>query len=216
MRIHGLAFAFALALSAPARAELDAASIGIARPADTAAYSEQLFTLQAEPFSPASVAIDNGSYRFDYGNQLRSVLGELGWAGQLFRLGGAVSFEENLAFTTFSGQSSATGSAYSLSFLGFDTRLMYSADWFPAKWLVPFVDGGYQYTLYYQSAPTGLESASGGVGNAVAGAGARLRLTRSTSTTAFYLSLKYNRIFAGSSSIDLGSSSAFGGLSLGL
>jgi hypothetical protein len=189
---------------------------------------DQLVTLQFGQFRPQSLQIANGIYSFNYGNQTSSFMGEAGWAIQLLHTYGSFFFEENLAFSTFSGNAiqnqgsnlQISSGSYSLYLFGFDTRLMYAADWFPVKWVIPFADGGYQYTVYDQSASSGVESVQGGVGNFVAGGGLRLWLNRGSSlsggSTPLYLSAKFNKIFSNSGSLDLASTSFFGGVSLGL
>jgi hypothetical protein len=197
------------------------------------AGTSQLFSLQAGAFRPDSVALSNGSYAFDYGHDsLGSFLAEAGWSARLFRFHGAFSIEENLAFTTFSADSnsisasSVTGNSITVNMLGFDTRLMYSIDVFPWKRLIPFVDAGYQYTLYYQSGASDLESVQGGVGNFAAGGGLRFWLNRDSSLAAdhvnrfssfpFFITAKVNRIFPQSGPINLSSTTLLGGISVGL
>jgi hypothetical protein len=191
----------------------------------TNATYDQLVTLQFGSFKPASVQITNGSYRFNYGNNISSYMGEAGWALRLFELGGAFYIEENLAFAEFSGSAVENasvqpgGTSYSMDLFGFDTRLMYAADWFPWKPLVPFIDGGYQYSIYFQPGTSGLDSVSGGVGNPVAAGGLRLWLNRAASLNGnhpVFLMAKVNRIFGTSNSVDLESTSFFGGVSFGL
>jgi hypothetical protein len=229
MKIFPLVSVAICMVNATAFADIDAASIQIDQPSKSrSSSSDQLLTLQFEQFRPQSVQIDNGSYAFDYGKQISSFLGEVGWAGKLVDFHGSFYFEENLAFSTFTGnisrnsggaQPSLGSSSYSLYLFGLDTRLMYAADWFPAKWLIPFIDGGYQYTAYYQPASTGLESVQGGVGNFVSGGGMRFWLNRRSSlengNNPIYLSAKYNKIFNSASSLNLASSSVLGGMSLG-
>jgi hypothetical protein len=203
--------------------------------ADESSY-QQLFDLQAGPFHPDSVAFSNGSYDFDYhDDSLRSFMVEAGWSAQLLRfgrLGGNLSFEENLVYSNFSADSnsitaaSATGNSVSVNMLGFDTRLLYSFDAFPWHRLIPFVDGGYQYTLYYQSGASDLESAQGGVGNFVAGGGFRFWLNRDSSLSAdhvnrlgsfpIFITAKVNRIFPTDGSLNLASTTCLGGISIGL
>lgn len=188
---------------------------------------DQLVTLQVGQFTPNSIQTSNGSYNFSYGHG-SSFLAEGGWALKILDVGssgGSFYFEENLAFSSFSGNSvqgaaTSTGSSsYTLDLFGFDTRIMYTADWFPWKIVTPFADGGFQYSIYYQPGSSGFDSAEGGVGNPVAGVGARILLNRGAfvgGSNPVYLSGKYNRIFSVSNSVDLASSSFMGGLSLGL
>lgn len=193
---------------------------------------QQLITLQAGEFHPASVAISNGSYSFNYSDEaLQTYFVELGWAAKLFNVLGGFYIEENLGFTTFnsaiasSSLPNSVGQPLSLNLLGFDTRLMYAMEWFPWHSFIPFGEAGYQYSLYYQSGPSDLESAQGSVGNPVVGAGFRLWLNRGSSISSDHVSrfasvpvfllAKYNRIFPTSSGLNLDSESFFGGLSIG-
>ena len=211
----------------------------ISKPSETSESFEnvspynQLVTLQAGPFRPASVALSNGSYAFNYGSDsLDSYMVEIGWSARIFKLLGSWSFEENLAFSSFSGaltivQNAVSGpQTLSAYMLGLDTRAMWAMDWFPWGALIPFVDGGYQRTFYYQSGTSDLESAQGNVGNFVAGAGLRLWLNRASSMSgdhvnrfaAFpvFLTAKVNRIFPSDSGVNLSSTDFMAGLSVGL
>jgi hypothetical protein len=197
-------------------------------PKHTSSSYDQLITLQLGEFRPQSIQIANGIYNFDYGNQVSSFMGEAGWAIKLLKTKGTFYFEENFAFSTFSGSTTQSSNqdlqvqsqSFSLYLFGFDTRLMYAADWFPEKWVIPFADAGYQYTIYDQSASAGVESAQGGVGNFVAGGGLRFWLNRSSSLDGgdmpLFLSAKVNRIFSSGNSLDLASTSFLGGVSVGL
>lgn len=195
----------------------------------------QLITVQAGPFHPSSMALSNGSYVFNYNNDsLDSYMVEAGWSARLFKLIGSWSFEENLAFSSFSGtlqpvQSASGGAAnkdLSAYLLGLDTRLMWSWDWFPWPILIPFLDAGYQRTFYFQSGPSDLESSQGSVGNIVAGAGLRFWLNRSFSisddhvnrfaSVPFFLTAKVNHIFSENTGVNLGSTDFMAGLSVGL
>jgi hypothetical protein len=103
---------------------------------------------------------------------------------------------------------------------------MYSMEWFPWKRLIPFVDGGYRYTFYSQSGASDLESAQGGVGNGVFGAGLRFWINRGSFTgeslserfitTPVFLTAKFNRIFSGPGDLDLASDSYLAGVAIGL
>ena len=197
-----------------------------------AADFSQLISLEVGPFRPGSLAISNGSYSFKYGDDsLDSYLVELGWSARLFHLLGSVYIKENLAMTRFAGtvqggQAGTDGQTMSVSLIGFDTRISHEWDWFPWKSVIPYIDGGYQYTLYYQSGSTDLESAQGGVGNAVAGAGVRLWLNRSSSESSdhvkrysafpIFLTASVNRIFANPAGLNLDSTSFMGGVTFGL
>jgi hypothetical protein len=188
--------------------------------------SDQFVSIAFGAFSPNSVQISNGTNQFNYGSKISTYMGQAGWGIKLFDLGGAFYFEENLGFSELSGNAVGSGpgqttasSSYSVDFFGLDTRLMYAADWFPWKRLIPFVDGGYLYTFYYQPGSSGLDSVSGGVGNPVAGGGLRFWLNRSSAMNGarpVFLTAKVNRIFTTSNSVDLSSTSVFGGVSFGL
>jgi hypothetical protein len=187
--------------------------------------SDQFVSLSFGSFSPNSVQISNGTNQFNYGDKASTYMGQAGWGIKLFDLGGAFYFEESLGFSELSGNAvtgpggQAASASYSVDFFGIDTRLMYQASWFPWKRLIPFVDGGYLYTLYYQPGSSGLDSVSGGVGNPVAGGGLRFWLNRASSMNGAHpvlLTAKVNRIFTSSNSVDLTSTSVFGGVSFGL
>jgi hypothetical protein len=198
-----------------------------------APYS-QLITVQAGPFHPASITLSNGSYAFDYNNDsLDSYLVEVGWSAHVYKLLGSWSLEENLAFSSFSGAlapvpGSPASSAQTLSayMMGLDSRLMWSWDWFPWHSLIPFFDAGGQYTFFYQSGSSELQSSQGGVGNFVTGAGLRLWLNRATSLSddhinrfaAFplFLTAKVNHIFSSDNGVNLGSTDFMAGISVGL
>lgn len=198
----------------------------------TSASYDQLISVEAGPIHPGSLDISNGSYDFRYGDaSLDSYLLEIGWSANLFHFLGSVHLKESLALTRFSGgvqgsQIGAGDQTMAVNLIGFDTRISHDWDWFPWKSLVPFVEAGYQYTLYYQSGSSDLESAQGGVGNAVAGAGLRLWLNRSASLSgdhvnryaAFpvFLTARVNRIFTNPGGLDLASTSFMGGVSFGL
>ena len=200
------------------------------KPNEITSGYDQIFTLQIGRFAPDSLQLDNGTYTFTYGNSevdpVSSFLGELGWAPKLLSFAGAFYLEENLCFSIFhggAGQSAElpplSNATYSLLLFGFDTRLMYAATWFPIRRLIPFADGGYQYTIYYQPGSSGFESAQGGVGNLAAGAGLRVWLNPASSMAGFppfFISAKVNRIFPASNGVNLGSTSFLGGVSIGL
>lgn len=194
----------------------------------------QLITVQAGPFHPSSISLSNGSYAFDYNNDsLDSYMVEVGWSARVFKLFGSWSAEENLAFSSFSGalqplQGAAASTTQNLSayMMGLDSRIMWNMDWFPWQSLIPFLDGGYQYTFYYQSGSSDLQSSQGGVGNFVAGGGLRLWLNRATSISddhvnrfaAFplFLTAKINHIFPEDNGVNLGSTDFMAGISVGL
>jgi hypothetical protein len=193
-------------------------------PAEASVTSgDQFVSIAFGAFAPASVQISNGAYNFDYGKKTSTYMGQAGWGIKLFDLAGAFYLEENLGFSQLSGNAISGGqtasASYSVDFFGLDTRLMYQASWFPWKRLVPFVDGGYLYTLYYQPGASGLDSVSGGVGNPVAGGGLRFWLNRASSMNGahpVFLTGKVNRIFTTSNSVDLSATSVFGGVSFGI
>jgi len=234
--VHGTLFLSFLAFAAFAVPMLAAAdsggpaetlsSIKIEEPpVNTSSASDQLFTFSVGSFQPDSVLVSNGSYQFDYGSHPTSFQAQASWALKVVDLAGGIYFEGSIGFSTFSGNavqgagSDLTSSSYGLGLLGLDARAMYAGDWFPWKPLVPFVDAGYRYSVYYQPGASGLESAQGGVGNPVAGAGLRFWLNRHasmTGSTPLYLTAKVDRIFPAQQSVNLGSTSLFGGISIGL
>lgn len=216
-------------LSFSARAFADeetAASVKIDEPlANTSSSVDQLLTISLGSFQPESVLVANGSYVFDYGTHPASFQAQAGWAFKLFEMYGGFYLEGTVALSTFKGNaiqgagSTLAASSYSLGLLGLDSRLMYSGDWFPWKRLVPFVDGGFRYSVYYQPGDSGLESVEGGVGNPVMGAGLRLWLNRDSSLAGnmpWFLSARVDRIFPVADSMNLASLSVYGGISLGL
>jgi hypothetical protein len=229
MKTQLVLLTLAICLVSSARAEeANMSNIKIEEPAHSAtevANSDQLVSLAFGAFSPSSVQLSNGTNNFNYGKNVSSYMGQAGWAIKLFDLGGAFYFEENLGFSELSGTAVANGggqtasASYSVDLFGLDTRLMYAADWFPWKRLIPFAEGGYLYTFYYQPGSSGLDSVSGGVGNAVAAGGLRFWLNRQGSMNGahpVFLTGKVNRIFTSSNSVDLASTSIFGGVSFGL
>jgi len=176
-----------------------------------------LVNFQAGEIKPTSMQISNGSYDFNYGSNT-SWLGQVGVAVKLFDLLGGFYFQEGVGYSSFSG--AATTGVYNLNLFSFDSRIMYSADWFPWKPLVPFAEAGYLYSNYFQPGTTGLDSVAGSVGNPVFGLGARLWLNRGasmTGATPIFISGKMNRILAANSTsgFNLASTSIFGGLTLG-
>jgi hypothetical protein len=222
-------FITALTLAQQAHAETSVFSDN----GDSTIYS-QLLTISAGPLEPKSAVISNGSYAFNYGQAAqKSFLIEAGWSARLFWLFGGFYLNENFAYSQLSGSpnSNAIGGAndttLTANLFGFDTRLTYAAEWFPVHWIIPFAEGGYQYTFYNQSGSVDLDSASGGVGNMVAGAGLRFWLNRTNSQPTdtvhnhqalpIFLSFKWNRIFSNNAdSLNLADSSYQGGISLGL
>ena len=214
-----------------AKSEADAEKLYLHRPVSSD-YS-QLFSIEAAPFHPRSLAISNGDYEFNYGSNLQSSYEiEATWAMRLFRLFGTFSFSQGLAFAGASATSDTTvhgvedSGQVSLMMMILDSRLVYSADWFPWRVIVPFVSGGYQYSLYYQSGRSDLESAEGGAGNIVGSAGARIWLNRGRiesgdyghrfSTSALYLTLRTDWVMANNQAMDLGERTYFAGLALAL
>jgi hypothetical protein len=202
------------------------------QPLDSQTYG-QLFSIQAGPFQPKSAVISNGSYAFDYGSATKSFLLEAGWSTHLFWAFGNFYFNENFAYSQLSGVAPPaaiagnTDSSLSVNMFGFDTRLVDALEWFPVRWIIPFFEGGYQYTFYSQSGSVDLDSVQGGVGNPVAGAGLRFWVNRRDSgrvdtvhayeSFPVFVTLKWNRVFSNSSNgLNLADSSVLGGLSIGL
>jgi hypothetical protein len=204
-----------------------------AQPADDQVYS-QFFSLSVGPFNPRSAVISNESYSFDYGSSSNhAVMVQAGWSARLFWLLGAVYFNENFNYSQLSGAAPSGGvtggadQSLTVNLFGLDTRLVHAWEWFPVKWAIPFVEGGYEYTFYNQAGSVDLDSVQGGVGNPVAGAGMRFWLNRGPSESEdsvhrhnqlpIFLTVKWNRIFANNSGgLDLAESSYLGGVSIGL
>jgi hypothetical protein len=195
----------------------------------------QYFSIEAGRFQPSSLNVGNGDYNFQYGSDATaSSFVEAGWAIRLlhFRYLGSISLAEGLGYTGFSGTAtSALGSANSpenlrVNILALDSRLRYSADWFPWEYLVPFVDAGYLYSFYDQSGQSDLDSAQGGVGNFVAGAGLRFWVNRRQFNNGdfesrflnipFFISLRYSHVYPNHENVDMASDSWIGGVEIAL
>jgi len=195
----------------------------------TSAYG-QLLTLQVQSFHPTSLQVSNGTYAFNYidskSNTLSTILFEMGWAPKLFDFFGSFYVEELLNFAPFHGGTAVVSdlpalsySTYSLFIIGLSTRIMYAATWLPWKLLIPFLDVGYQYSIFYQTGSSGLESAQGGVSNTVGALGLRFWLNQTEpfkNSPPLFLILRLNQIFSNPGSVNLESTSLSGGLSLGL
>ena len=156
----------------------DAAGAKWSAPQASESDYNQLFFLQAGPYTPRSMEITNGDYAFSYGpNCLSSAMVQAGWALHVLDFGGSWYLEETLGFSTFSGSATSNIRGTSdmetlhLFTLPLDAQVMYAMDWFPWHRLIPFVDGGYQYAFYSQSGSSDLESAQGGTGNFTSGSG---------------------------------------------
>lgn len=194
--------------------------------ADSHPYS-QLFTIEAGPFRPTAVSVSNSNAQYDYtGSSLNSYLVEPGWSLKLFHLLGAVSLQESLALSMFKANLPNQADSISLFALGVDTRLRHSWEWFPVRAIIPFVEGGYQYTFYSQSGPSDFESAQGAVGNFVAGGGVDLWVNAMLghsvdevnrySAIPVFVTAKINYVAPSASSVNLGSTSFLAGLSIGI
>jgi hypothetical protein len=188
----------------------------------------QLFSLLAGTFHPATLALSNSTYRYEYtGGSLDSYDIEPGWSFKLFHLLGAVYLQENLAFSTFKGSLPDSASNLSLFMIATDTRIKYSCEWFPIHAVIPFLEGGYRYTFLSQSGPSDFESAQDTVGNFVAGAGVDLWLNAMFGSShdsvnrydavPILLTAKLNRILSNhSSDINLETTNFLAGLSIGI
>jgi hypothetical protein len=193
----------------------------------------QFFQIQGGVFSPKSVVVSNGDYKFDYDSDATQTWSvEAGWGIRLFRFLGAFHLQENLGFTSLQGQSPENIRGVNevqnlnLYLIGLDTRLMYSMEWFPWHRLIPYVNGGYRYTFYNQTGPSDLESVQGGVGNAAFGAGFRFWLNRGSFTTdefavglttiPIFLVGSYSHLFSSNQDMDLASDSYLAGLAIAL
>ncbi|MBI3541958.1 MAG: hypothetical protein HY075_01605 [Deltaproteobacteria bacterium] len=196
---------------------------------------DQLLTIQAGPYKPKSVAFtnwNNNSFTYDDA-ALSTYLAQLGWSIQMFRVGGtAFYFGENLAYSSFSlklPQSLAANpgnQSVTMHMFGFDTRLAQAWETFPVAAIVPFWEGGFQYTLYNQSSPSDLTAGEGSATNLVAGLGLRIWVNRAASlSTEFpnryqalpvFITAKINQIFSNKSGVDPSATSVLGGVSIGL
>ncbi len=213
----------------PVTGSTSSASEGLSKSNDGSQVYDQLIALSAGPFTPQSAVISNGTYSFNYGNgTTSSFLVEAGWA---IRLVSGFYLSENLAYSRFSGTPGvniATGSSNSLSvnLIGLDSRINYSVERFPVRWIIPFAEAGYQYTFYSQTGSSDLDSVQGGTGNFVAGAGVRLWVNRSSAlstdlkgtyrTLPIFVTFKWNDILPNGSNMDLADSNLLVGVSVGL
>jgi hypothetical protein len=203
------------------------------RTQSTEADFSQLFYLQAGAMTPRQLTVSNGDYSFNYDSaSISSLTFQAGWAYQMFQLGGTWSFEENLGYSSFSGTSStpiggkSQNEKLNLYVASLDTRIMYSATWLPWHRLIPFVDGGYQYSFYDQVGDSDLASAQGSTGNWTSGAGLRFWLNRGSFTsedyaarfinTPIFLTAKVNWTYSNSTELDLGSRSYLFGVVVGI
>ena len=193
---------------------------------DSHPYS-QLFSVEAGTFRPRALGLSNSNYNYEYqGASLNSYLVEAGWGIKLFHLLGAFYLEEHLAFSSFKGSLPGTGDSLSLFMAGVDARLKHSWEWLPVRAVIPFVEGGYQYTFFTQSGPSDFESAQGTVGNFVAAGGVDLWLNAifgvnqiniaKYNAIPVFLTAKVNRIFSKDTGINLDSTTFLAGLSIGI
>ena len=192
---------------------------------DAHPYSQTL-SIEVGSFHPQSISISNSDQRFDYSShQLDSYAVEPQWSVKIFHFLGAFSISEGLPISLFSGTLSTGGSSVSLFTLGADTRLKYSMEWLPLTWIIPFLEAGYQYTLYRQSGETDLESVVGSTGNWAIGAGIDLWVNGvfnngadrvEHGSTPIFLTVKFNRLLPSASNVNLGYSSLVLGFGLGI
>lgn len=192
---------------------------------------DQLISISAGTFTPRSAVISNGTYSFDYGSGTTSTfLVETGWGIRLYK---GFYLQENIAYSRFSGNTSSVNtsggvpdSSLSVNLIGIDTRAAYEVDRFPVRWIIPFIEGGFQYTFYSQTGSSDLDSVQGGTVNFVGGAGVRLWVNRSASlntdlkgtysTIPVFVTVKWNSIFPNGSALDLANSGLQAGVSVGL
>ena len=227
-----LPFLVLLSPHAFAESEIGASTETLTKEDTTIGRFSQFFSLEAGRFQPRSVTIGNGDYNFQYGfDSTASALTEAGWSIRLSSLFGAgsLSLVENLGYTSFSGSAINAAKASEdlhVNVLAIDSRFRYSADWLPWQYLIPFVDGGYQYSFYNQNGGSDLESAQGGVGNLVAGAGVRLWVNRwqfnhgdfetKYSAIPFFITVRYSHIYPNNQNLDMGSDVWMGGMEIAL
>jgi|GEM_PF-5570149 len=188
---------------------------------------KQVLSIQAGNLQPETLNIQNGSSTFRYDPvTTQSTLVEAGWSLRLFRFLGTFELSENLAYTQIQGTAlraaapgqSASTENLTLNLMGLDTRFVYNMDWFPVRWMVPFVEGGYFAAYYSQTGSSDLESVQGSMGNAVAGAGLKFWLNAwaEPSHLPLFLSLKWNRNFAATTDISFNSDTFMAGIGVGL
>ena len=188
----------------------------------------QILTVQAGPIQPTALNISNGNYSYQYSPQLtQATLAEVGWSARLaqFHWLGSFYVSENLALTQFQGAASSSISGggsgvdnLSLNMVGIDSRLVYSMDWFPVKWVIPFIEGGYQISYYSQTGNNDLESVQGSFGNFVEGAGLKIWINKawSDSSLPIFATIKWNKNLASSTNISFENDSYLIGLGIGL
>ena len=140
-----------------------------------------------------------------------------------------MALAEGLGYTAFTGSAAnanASSTSLRLNVLSVDTLVRYNADWFPWEYLVPFVEGGYQYSFYDQNGSTDLSSAQGSTGQFCYGAGLRFWVNRALFNTGdfearfksipVFLTLRYDHVDTNYQMVDLGSDAWLGGLEIAL
>jgi hypothetical protein len=184
---------------------------------------QEFLSIQAGPYHPEAATVSNGTYSFSYGDDsLNTALLEAVFGHRLARWSpGSLFLEAGVAYAGFS----AAVSNLHLNTVGVDGRLGFYFDRLPMAWLIPFVDAGGQYTLYFQSGDTDFDSAQGTTWNFVAGAGLRFWLNPSSLDRDYfarspgfpiYLSLKVNQLFPSAGGLNLAATDWLAGLSVGL
>jgi len=191
-------------------------------PVDPHPYSE-LFTIEAGTVVPNAITVRNSSGAFQYLDKDRRALQiEPGWSIKLFHLFGAAFYlGEGLPISVYHTNAQ---DRLTLFTMGADTRLRIALEIFPWRPVTPFVEGGYQLTVYSQTGTLDAESADGLIGNFAGGAGFQLWLNalflRQPSeafigSTPVLFTARWNRVLPQHGDVDLGSSIYMGGLSLG-
>jgi hypothetical protein len=206
---------------------------------EDAGYEQMIFAVVG-PLRPTSASVSKGNYVFTYDSEsTQTLVFGVGGATRLFSLLGAVYLGETLTYSRFNGSysvdasvaglspgSSNGGNGLSMSLFGFDTRITHSWEWFPIRWIIPFVEIGYLFTVFNQFGTTDFNSAQGSTGNATAAGGIRFWLNPSASvrsentespfTLPIFLSLKWNQIFGNGQLLDLASNGFYLSASFGL
>jgi hypothetical protein len=188
------------------------------------------------PYTPRSLAYTNwNNNSFDFSDQSRaSFIAELSWGIKLFTAGPTSFFlSEGLAYSNMTLRVPArlTNSAggnpnVTLHLFALDSRIMQAWETCPLPRLIPFWEGGVQYTLYNQTGASDLVAAEGSAASFVAGLGFRFWLNRPQSLDGdhpgryhdipLFLTVKGNHIFPNNAGFDPGNTTALAGITAGL
>ncbi|MDB5039136.1 MAG: hypothetical protein JWQ35_2664 [Bacteriovoracaceae bacterium] len=213
-------------ISVASAAEVDTSSEVVRKPSLS---HGQFLNLMAGAFQPSSIELKNLDYTYRYDDDSKSsFVVEISRDFRLFKTLGQ-AFYINLSFN-YSLLRMRLPSDYpgnlgrqslNLNLFGMAARVEDSWENFPWKRLVPFLDGGFQYTYYSQSGLSDIETVDGGVGNFVLGGGLRFWMNPSTSLESkvdfslpVFLLAKVNHMFGTDSALNLESTSFLGGLTM--